>query len=354
MPLDRSRALTLAGSVLVASCQVQSSPRPSVPEPAPATGPTEHAKSAPFTIVDTLPTLFAATDDVADADLAAAIRRDYVDTHPHVFTPEVLSVDPATIDEELTSRTAQLAADYRALEPTMRRLRRDFAHQIDSGTQRFMEAFPDFSWEGQCYLVASLQGFNGAVREVRGAPALLFGLDVIASAQPDSNLMVLLHHELFHFYQSKDAPNELWAALWAEGLATYASIALNPGTSDDAGLPLTHMHDPRAPALDAPERRLRFSESMPQHEDELGRMLLAKLESSDRADYATFFLGRADPQLGSRPVRTGYWFGLQVARRIVQDGNLAEYARRSPTTLRKEIRMALQAAIEPQSQSIIR
>jgi hypothetical protein len=156
----------------------------------------------------------------------------------------------------------------------------------------------------------------------------------------------LLAHELFHAHHTGVLPaavqiRTVQGALWVEGLATHASTVLAPGTTDEQALPPSHLHDPGRPRLDNPARRVSLARVMPGHAAELGRELLARLDSSDAADYATFFLGRAHTRLGARPVRSGYWFGLHVVRQLARQRSLRELARLDPTTIAADIRRAL-------------
>ncbi len=56
-----------------------------------------------------------------------------------------------------------------------------------------------------------------------GKPALLFGLDVIAKSQPNAKLSVLMHHELFHFYQ-ESTTDFVASSLWIEDAVTVVAI----------------------------------------------------------------------------------------------------------------------------------
>lgn len=299
---------------------------------------------APFRVVDTMPAFFAFWDRAEGAPIeeARALFRELVmERYPAVYAPSVLG---AASQAELDVRLDRFLPKLPALVPVMRRLHQRFGARLEEGTRRFLQALPSFSWDGACYLLASIDGFNGAGREVDGRAALLFGLDVMADLQPDRDPMVLIHHELFHFHQAQ-GPAQIYAAMWFEGLATYASLVLNPGTAREDALPSTHLHDPGDPVLDAPDRHLRFADAMPEHAASLGAALLRCLDSEAREDYATFFLGRASPALGARPVRSAYYFGLEIVSRLAGGRSLEVLADLDPASLRAEIEGALRAII---------
>ena len=299
---------------------------------------------APFRIVDTMPAFFDFWERAEGAPLeeaGALFRELVVARYPEAYVPSVLG---AGSEAELDARIDRFLPRLPALVPVMRRLHRAFEARLEEGTRRFLKALPSFGWDGDCYLMASIDGFNGAGREVAGRAALLFGLDVMADLQPDRDPMVLIHHELFHFHQAQ-GPAQIYAAMFFEGLATYASLVLNPGTAREDALPMTHLHDPSDPVLDAPGRRVRFADAMPEHAASLGAALLRCLDSESREDYATFFLGRASPALGARPVRSAYYFGLEIASRLADGRSLEVLADLDPASLRAEIEAALRAIV---------
>lgn len=293
-----------------------------------------------------MPSFFAFWDSYGGTSEAPArFLEMVVGDSPEVYAPNVLGYaanDPAALEARVRPWLTQLAPHVE----TMRTLHQRFASNLRSHNARFMAAFEDFDWDGQVFLMASVDAFNGAGRRVGDRGALLFGLDVIARATPEQDLAVLMHHELFHMTQAPRG-DALADALWVEGLATLASIELNPGTSDDAALPLSHIHDPRDPQLDAPQRRVVWSRDLRDHEASLGPELLAVLDSTDPADYATFFLGRAGDALGARPVRAGYWYGLHVARAVCDGRSVRHLMHTPPQTLRPAIREALEALVGP-------
>jgi len=292
--------------------------------------------SVPFEIVDLVPDFFAFLDAHGRHDVDAFLT-EVVAAYPDVYAANVIGYEDA---DALRQRVEAWLPTVDV--PAMRALHARFAPNLHGHAERFMVAFDDFDWDGAVFLIASVDAFNGAGRKVGDRGALLFGLDVIAGAQPPQDLAVLMHHELFHMYQAGGA-EVIADALWVEGLATLASIELNPGTSDDAALPPSHLHDPADPQLDAPQRRVVWSRDMPEYADEIGPALLAALDSDDESDYARFFLGRATDDAAGQPVRTAYWYGLQIARHVCGGRSVRAVAHVPPARMRSAVRDAMRA-----------
>ena len=331
----RRRELLLGGVTLLVGCGMHAA--------APAGGaPASKGPRAPFRVVDLMPELFAycrEAEGLSPADARALFVRRIVGTHADVYTPRVLRL-PADKPDALEQRIDAWLPTVPALLDGMRRIHDTFVAELEVSTARFLAAFPDFDWSGDLYLIPSLDSFNGAARLVGGKPALLFGLDVIAKSQPNAKLSVLMHHELFHFYQ-ESTTDFVASSLWIEGLATYASLALDPRATVDDALPFSHIHRADDPQLDAPSRRVLLSQEMPSRVATLGPRLLAALRSKADDDYADFFLGRATPRMEGQPVRSGYWFGLELARRIAAGKDLRELAAVRPSALLPEMEREL-------------
>ena len=78
----------------------------------------------------------------------------------------------------------------------------------------------------------------------------------------------------------------------------------------------------------------------------LGLELIEALHEQDPKRYSDFFLGRASPRLGERPVRSAYWFGLLVARGLAQSRTLAELANADVIALRPTVEAELRRIVE--------
>jgi hypothetical protein len=305
---------------------------------------------APFRVIDTMPAFWAYWDEartLAIDDAVALFDRTLRRAHPEIYAPSVLQLPVEGFDAALAQRVRELVERMPRIEAALRAVDARAREALDEGVARFVRAIPDFDWDGDCYLMVSLDAFNGAGRLVRDRAALLFGLDVIADRQPDADPLLLVHHELYHFYQhGPPEPPTLSDMLWIEGLATYASLALNPGARVRDALPFSHLHDPSNPRLDDPERRIDFERDMPRYRAELGAMLLERLGSSESEDYQAFFLGRAGDRLGERPVRSAYYFGLRVVERLARGRTLVELGALDPLTQRDAISEALRSIVD--------
>lgn len=304
-------------------------------------------------VVNTMPIFFSYWKRAATMGLpeqVAAFRREVQGRLPSLYTPSVMGLPIQGADAERERRLALWLPSVPRILPAMQKLSATFESEVSEALLRFRRALPSFHFQGDCYAFASVDSMNGALRVVDDKPALLFGLDVIAKNTGSMPLAVLFSHELFHAHHERLQPSTaknstLLDALWLEGLATLASIELNPGSSDREALPMSHLHDPDNPALDIPERRVWLSEIMPTHAKTLGPLLLSVLDLGERGPYETFFLGRANQALGQRPVRSAYWFGLQVARKLAARRSLVELAEAAIPSLRSEVRAALREVI---------
>jgi hypothetical protein len=194
-----------------------------------------------------------------------AFREGVVAPHPELYERSVIG---GREGETLDQRILRLLPRLRANAGAIANIHRRFASDSDAAVGRFRAALPDFSWRGPTYLFVSLGAMNGGTRQVAGKQALLFGVDVIADTEAIGvhPIEVLFAHELFHAHQlgvlgPDDAETRVYEALWLEGLATYASMKLVPGTAETAALPSTHAFGEkkeRARARRAPARPRRF------------------------------------------------------------------------------------------------
>ncbi len=302
----------------------------------------------PFAFIDAMPAFFAFWARAANEPLEAQIARfraEVIGAHPSLYTEGVLGLHgdhDAALRDRLTAWLPTLAP----IVPRMREIHASFESDMNRGVERFASVLPSFRWNGSCHLFASVDSMNGGMRKVGDRAALLFGLDVIARGGESMPPPVLFAHELFHAHQSDVVPSSsqeqhIYDALWAEGLATYASLVVCAWATEHQALPPSHLHDPARPALDIPERSVVLADVMPKYARELGGELRSVLDSQNDAAYAKFFLGRASPELGERPVRSGYWFGLRVARSLARSRTLDALSRIPAASLRSEIGAAL-------------
>ncbi|HEY4122742.1 MAG TPA: hypothetical protein VGM56_32990 [Byssovorax sp.] len=338
--IDRRTALALGASFAASVATGCAAPRP----------PAAAALALPFTFTDATPAFFsfwaAAERAPIDAQIAR-FRAEVVAPHAHLYTPAVLGLHGDEASAALDARLREWLPKLPSIAPRMRELHAGFERDMRRGVARLEAAAPTFRWSGACYLFASIDTMNGGMRDVDGKSALLFGLDVMAKPGASMPPEVLFAHELFHTHQDDVTPKladgdaRVGDALWTEGLAEHASLVVCEGRTEREALPFSHLHDPAHPALDIPERRVELAEVMPRYARSLGGELLAAFDSREQADYARFFLGRADPRLGERPVRSGYWFGLHAARVIAAGRSLDVLCRVPRDAVRAEVRAAV-------------
>ena len=337
MTLTR-RDLLWLGSTALAGCAAR------LPGPSEGARGVAAQAEAALEIVDTMPAFWAFWESARGrpADEAfARFERAVVARHPELYTASVLGLSAE--EGALRARFEPWWAALPARVPRMRAISETLPAQLEVAAARFVDALPAFDWRGRCYLLASLDAFNGAGRMIDGAPQLAFGVDVIADEGPSMPGPVLFSHELFHFHQRQPEQNVIGAGVWFAGLAVHASRVLNPGATLDEVLPEQHLHDPSDPQLLNRARAVSAERELPRYEPELAGMLLAALESDSEQDYATFFLGRASDALGERPVRAAYYFGLRTAERLAARGHgLQELSERAPEEMIPAVRATLE------------
>jgi len=188
----------------------------------------------------------------------------------------------------------------------------------------YSKFFPDFDrTRSPVYFMPSFLRFDAHLEPHSGILPLFIGLDgIVMIHKPDTDLGVLLSHELFHCYHAQkcpkimlDADPPMFANLWIEGLATYVSERLHPNASLLAVL------------LDAEDLRARGDSLL----GSWSRELLAKIDSTAPGDIERFF---SSGWKGSEPARSGYFVGLMVARRLGSDVDLPALAALQPAQLR--------------------
>jgi len=226
---------------------------------------------------------------------------------PGFYTPRN-GIEPARYDAQV----ATALKDFEKLRPRYEKVQREFPAAFEAGIQHFRNAFPGFTPNVPVYLLHSLGEMDGGTRELDGRVYLIFGADMIARIHESRTITAFLDHELFHVEHGKNFSEcaEVWCALWAEGLATYAAQVMNVG-ADDAQLLLTTPTPIRA-AVDA---------TWPA----AACFTRAKLDSSSEEDIRTMFQG--GPDTGKFPRRFGYYVGLRVAEESGDGYRLEELAK---------------------------
>jgi hypothetical protein len=186
-------------------------------------------------VVDLMPGLYAAESVEPTAARVARFKADVLDPNRAVFANTGVPLDDADLGAYLDAVNAQL--------PAVHAMERELAQRIPSITASFAAAFPKFRpGSVVIYLTPSMGDFDGMTQDIDGHHGLLLGVENIAAENPP--LGVLIDHETFHVYHHDVNPvffptkseNDLYQygiyrQVWAEGMATYVSQQLNPGTS---------------------------------------------------------------------------------------------------------------------------
>ncbi|HEY2473595.1 MAG TPA: DUF2268 domain-containing putative Zn-dependent protease [Candidatus Cybelea sp.] len=194
----------------------------------------------------------------------------------------------------------------------------------------FERAFPAFDPQTvQLFIMPGFGVFDGMTSVVGGKLALLIGIDNLA--QESSAVPVLLTHELFHIYHHEANPaffvtateNDLYKyglyrELWAEGLATHVSQALNPGATEAQALFSQSLAN-----LQAADRR------------RLACLIDKNLSSTDLKTSDLFFDGGIHPD--GLPSRGGYYIGYLVAKQLGSRYSLAQLAQLSGDELQRDV-----------------
>jgi hypothetical protein len=198
--------------------------------------------------------------------------------------------------------------------------------ELKGNLATFQKTFDDFDTDFDVYILHSLGEMDGGARTINGKQYFIFGIDGIIEHHNADTDVPFYHHEFFHMYhyQNYVGAERIWAALWAEGLATYVSGAMNPGSTY------------RDMMLDVPTGLVEKCEADLPY---LWAKLAEKLDSSSEDDYATFFLfSSKDPRI---PKRAGYYLGYLIAKELSRGRTLKELARLDGEALRSEIAAAI-------------
>lgn len=196
------------------------------------------------------------------------------------------------------------------------------ANEISLNLPPFLNRFPDFDTDFDISIIHSLGEMDGGTRTIDGKLHFILGIDGIVKYHNGATDTPFLHHELFHVYhwQFFKGEDKLWMSLWSEGLATYVSEVLNPGSST-----ADIMLDTPTGLVAACENDITF----------LWNDLETHLDSTDEAIYAKYFLlSSQDPRI---PKRAGYYLGYRVAKALGETYSLDELVKMEPTQLRRLI-----------------
>ena len=252
--------------------------------------------------LDLMPAFWAIYDDGRDRPTDARLRHlsaGFFEPHAADYRRAGIKLQPARIASWLPRFDAS-AADVRAVHA---RFARDYQPHLDA----FRHALPDFDpASSPVTLMPSLFNFDAHLEPDGHALPLFFGPDgIVRYHGADADLGVLFSHEMFHCYQGQMNPSmcldpkaPVFASLWMEGTATYASERLDPDADQ-----LHVLLDDRTLARTDPATLRRVAQA-----------LLQRIDATDDASQQMFF--STGDHGGDWPARVGYFVGLQIARRL--------------------------------------
>ena len=243
--------------------------------------------------------------------------------------PEFYNVERYGGKKTEAKRDQEIAAAFTgfpALRDTYVRKAAQFAADLPAHIETFKTAFPDYVPKNDIYFIHSLGEMDGGKRKLNGRSYFIFGADVMAKYHGAGSEAAFFHHELFHDYDaSACTPWKIWTALWAEGLATYASKTMNPSATNAELL------------LDLPLNMV------PDTQKELSRAwehLQATLDKDDSDLYGGLFLLRKDKT--GLPARRGYYLGYLVAQEAAKKYDLRQMAKLDCATARDVVFSAVE------------
>lgn len=269
------------------------------------------ATSTPYELVDlasTYATFWDESQDMPAAERVAAFKSRFETSLPGFFTAERVGwMTSAEYDAAIIRSFEQ----FPGIRKRFTTVTSGFAELLAPAYDRFARAFTDLRPIGPIYVVHSVGEFDGGTRKVTGQNRLVFGVDVVAQVHDFSNETPFFHHELFHVYHAQffSGCDEMWCALWSEGLATLAAQRLNPGATD-AELLLTSPR-PIRPEIERDRNAAICA-------------VAARISSTDSADYASLFSNGS--RIANLPLRFGYYVGLLVATEAEKSRSLTELA----------------------------
>jgi len=281
----------------------------------------------PFTLIDLTQEYAAFYDrsqDIESGARVAAFKAEMAALFPGFYdTERVRAFATAEVYDGLIARSFERFADVR---PKYEAIAASFEAMLAPARADFMRTFPDLAPIGEVYLVHSVGEMDGGIRMINGQRYMVFGADVMAQLYAPGDERPFFQHELFHVYHAQffEACDEVWCALWREGLAVYVSERLNLGATDaQMGLAMPR---PIRPEVDA---------NLPA----AVCAVRARLGSDGRDDYAPLFLGLAS--LEGLPPRFGYYVGYLVAREAGRTRSLPELGHMRAAEARPVVEAAL-------------
>jgi hypothetical protein len=302
---------------------------------------TTSAQTAAIKVVDTTPAFWNFWDAAQGKSEEQRVRlfaEMVVKPNPELYDAQVMNKQALAgtqASPDANTLIAKYLNDVTEYIPRMRIISDSIHHDFQAYANDFMLTFPTYSPKTTVYFMVSLFSFDGGTRTVNDKTALLFGIDGIVRYHPsDDNLKVFFDHELFHQYHEQIAPEltdddaPIWTSLWEEGLATYVSRIMNPGSTEGQALMSPTLAEKSKPIL-----------------SKIAQELLVNFDSLDKKEYAAFFYGsngRAD-----LPPRCGYYVGYLVAQQLGTERSLQQLANLRGPELKAAVHSALQRIATP-------
>ena len=257
----------------------------------------EGSRSTPYTLVDLASSYASFWDEsqsMPDAERLAAFKARFEALLPGFFSAERVG----WTNERYDSAIVQSFDRFPEMRDRFAAVTADFAGLLAPAYDSFARVFPDLRPIGPVYIVHSLGEFDGGTRKISGQSRLVFGADVMAQVHDFADETPFFHHELFHVYHAQFFSDceEVWCAVWSEGLAVLVAQRLNPRATDAELL----LSSPR-PIRPEVERNRNTAVCA----------LKSRLSSTDDADYAALFSNGSPP--GGLPPRFGYYVGYLIA-----------------------------------------
>ena len=192
------------------------------------------AAEPPTKVKNLMPEFWAFQDEVPTLERADRILRRFRDgvIEPNRDIYSKAEFKDATTDEALLTYLQGLGPDL----PAMRTLSDGLEARTRQVLERFKRQFPRFDGKLTIVFLPTFNRFDGRFTRLLEEPVVLLGPDAIARSRNDSaDFEVVLAHEIFHAHHARmnsslyrDEAMPLYARIWIEGLATYASEQVNP------------------------------------------------------------------------------------------------------------------------------
>lgn len=233
-------------------------------------------------------------------------------------------------DEELAPYIKAMPRFVPKLRKVAARLDKEVPRQIAG----FKRAFPDMNWHGTVVFMPNFGQTDSGGGMIGGKAYQFFGIDTIAfDYGENADLSVLFSHELFHLYNGQfnsqlngknreKGETPLYALVWNEGLATYASHRLNPQSSLD-GVFLQNQTEKRSAPL------------LPK----LAKIILENFDRGEPAVWRPFMAAEGDNK--EIPPRSGYYVGYRIAEELGKKMSLRQLARLHGEELQKKMKNIL-------------